>query len=107
MKKLTIAVLMTCSMTAHAEFFTGNMLLNMIDSAKDSDRTMGMGYIAGAFDASQKAVHCSPSSVSLRQVVDMVRKRLTDAPEDRHYSADMIVMSVMKAAFPCKSKPNT
>lgn len=107
MKKIIMTVLMTFSLSAHAEFFTGNMLLNMLDSAKDSERSMGMGYVAGAFDASQKAVHCSPSNVSLRQAVDMVRKRLVDAPEDRHYSADMIVMSVMKAAFPCKSKPNT
>ena len=107
MKKTMLALLTVVSFSAHAEFFTGNMLLNMLDSAKDSDRTMAMGYVAGAFDASQKAVHCTPSSVSLKQVVDMVRKRLYDVPEQRHFSGDIIIMTTMKSVFPCKSKPNT
>lgn len=107
MKKILCVLLTVASFGVQAEFFTGNMLMNMLDSAKDNERMMGMGYVAGAFDASQKAVHCAPSNVSLRQVVDMVKKQLVDAPENRHYSADAIVMSVLKVAFPCKGKSNT
>lgn len=58
MKKILCVLLTVASFGAQAEFFTGNMLMNMLDSAKDNERMMGMGYGSGG-------VRCEPESRTL------------------------------------------
>ena len=75
---LAVAMLAT---VAHAEFISGNELLQRLESSESYDRGLGMGYVAGVFDATSGLHHCSPSSVSLGQMRDMTLKALRAMPE--------------------------
>ena len=89
---------------AHAEFISGNELLRRLESSESYDRGLGMGYVAGVFDATSGVHHCSPSSVSLGQIRDMTLKSLRTMPEMRDRSADLYVVVSAKRMWPCKKK---
>jgi hypothetical protein len=101
MKKILL-MLACVSMQASAEFYDGNNLLSNLESTNELKRSMGYGYVAGVFDAGQSTVHCSPEKVTLRQVVDMVKKLLLEMPEQRNMSADRFVFLAARQAWPCK-----
>ena len=103
MKKILLSLVLV-SMQAQAEFFTGNNLLSNFESSEEFKRSMGYGYVAGVFDAGHSTVHCPPADVTLRQVVDMVKKLLIETPDGRHMSADRFVMLATRQAWPCKPK---
>jgi hypothetical protein len=98
---LAVAMLAT---VAHAEFISGNELLRRLESSESYDRGLGMGYVAGVFDATSGLHHCSPSSVSLGQMRDMTLKALRAMPEMRDRSADLYVVVSAKRMWPCKKK---
>jgi hypothetical protein len=104
MKKLliTLAFASTC---AHAEFFDGNDLLaHLTDSSSQINRAIAIGYIAGVSDTGLGSVHCAPSSVSLKQVTDVVRIALDASPTDRHKAADSLILRAVKIAWPCANR---
>jgi len=103
-KQIFVAASFCIATLAHAEFVSGNDLLAKLDSSDQMQRGFAFGYIAGAFDAGIRAVHCAPDSVVIKQVVDMVKKLLTDTPELRHQSGDRYVFAATKAAWPCAKK---
>jgi hypothetical protein len=104
MKKLliTLAFASTC---AHAEFYDGNDLLShMTDSSSQINRAMAFGYIAGVADTGLGSVHCAPPTVTLKQVIDVVRIALDASPTDRHKAADSLVLRAVKVAWPCANR---
>lgn len=92
------------SFSAHAEFFSGNELLNKMDSQVASERSLALGYIAGINDNQQGINICAPASVTLGQMNDIVHKILVDVPQSRHLSADLFVIGALKAVWPCAEK---
>lgn len=104
MKYIVAAMIALASMTARAEFFTGNDLLAMLNSTEEPQRNMGLGYIAGAFDTGHGVVHCAPGNVTLGQAKDVIHNTLKNAPAIRHLTADVIVAGVLKQLWPCKQE---
>ena len=98
--KRTLAALMFVPALACAEFYSGNDLLNKMDGAETG--LIAMGYVAGVFDVGVGTNHCPPSHVTLGQVRDMVKQHLLMYPERRHYSADYLIMEMLKKTWPCK-----
>ena len=103
MKKLLVALLFVPAM-AHAEFFTGNKLLSLLQSNEVLDRIHGLGYIQGVFDAHMGITVCPPNDITAGQVKDMIKNYLENIPATRHRSADLIVRDALKSVWPCSNR---
>lgn len=106
MKHIIAIAALLCS-TAHAEFLSGNELLQRINSTDQYDRGTAMGYVLGAHDSSRGSVHCSPDAATGGQVRDIVKAHLESTPETRHLSADAHIMHILKKIWPCAAKRGT
>lgn len=105
MKKTFAILLAATAISAHAEFLSGNQLLEYMRSQEVIQRSAADGYLMGVHDLGRGAVHCSPSSVTLKQLRDMTGQFLDAAPSIRHRSADHLVSLLMAEAWPCPKKP--
>lgn len=105
MKKLLACLLFAPAM-AHAEFFTGNELLRLLQSNNLMDKTQALGYIQGVTDAYMGVVVCPPDGVNAGQVNDMVKNYLENTPATRNRTADLIISDALKSIWPCKSRGN-
>lgn len=103
MKKYLISLLFVPAM-AHAEFMSGNKLLNDLQSANVIDRMVGMGYVQGVMDAHTRALYCPPNGITAGQVTDMAKKHLEENPAIRHFAADGILAQLFKPIWPCPKK---
>ena len=105
MKKL-IAILLCVPCMAHAEFVSGNTLLDYMTSNNNTyvDRSVSLGYVMGVFDVGVNINHCPPSNVTTGQVSDVVKQYLQRNPSLRHKSADVLVMDVLKQTWPCANR---
>ena len=65
MKSKLCAVLLCTTITAHAEFLTGNKLLQLTQGS-EQEQTFALGYVAGSFDAGMGTNHCPPSNVTTK-----------------------------------------
>lgn len=101
MKTTLAAIALASATSAHAEFFSGNDLLEALNG-NEVRHALALGYIAGAFDAATGTKICPPANVKLSQVRDMTRRALEMLPAERHASADIFVVSVTANAWPCK-----
>jgi hypothetical protein len=104
MKKIIVATAIVASFSAQAEFMTGNKLLSFLNSSDKTEYAVGMGYVAGAWDALSSVAICAPAEVTVSQVVDMTKFLLDKNPSERHKSADLFVMTAGSEAWPCKKK---
>ena len=100
---LTLALL--CG-SAHAEFYTGNELLQRLNSESLAERSAALGYIMGVADTGLGVVHCTPPNATAGQMESMVRNYLTNVPAERHRSADNIVSRILKVTWPCPDRPS-
>lgn len=107
MKHAATILLSLAAATAQAEFLTGNDLLAHMNAESATRNGVAVGYVIGVFDTSAGVVHCSPSSVTAGQARDMVRAYLERSPQDRHNTADVIVLHVLKSTWPCPKKGGT
>jgi hypothetical protein len=100
MKKTIIVALLACT-SAHAEFRTGNKLL---DDLNGSTFTQGLalGYIMGVVDTSAGTNHCPPSTLTGGQAQDMVKNFLVNTPAIRHMPAPTIIEYLFNQTWPCK-----
>jgi hypothetical protein len=103
MRKLLAAILMVPAM-AHAEFYSGNILLQKINSSELHDKALAIGYIMGVSDAFQNAEHCSPNTVTSGQTRDVVKLYLEQSPSIRDMTADVLVRIALSNAWPCANK---
>jgi len=100
MKKY-IASLILFSASAHAGFFDGNKLYQEM---QNNPRLFAIGYVAGVHDAGDRAVFCTPDSVRVGQIFDLIKLHLEMNPADRHEAADIIIMRVLKQHYPCPNR---
>ena len=115
MKRILIAVLVMgwASPVWAAGFNSGNDLFAECQVEKTDDiyyqsNANCMGYIMGAFDASNGAdegigsiTFCAPELVSVKQVTDIVVKCLIDHPQHRHHVAASLVAAALNEVWPC------
>lgn len=104
MKLKIIAALLAISSHAHAEFLSGNDLLERITSERATLNAVAIGYVMGVIDTGTGVLHCTPPSATAGQLADMVKGYLEKRPEIRHYSADSIINDMLKRTWPCASK---
>jgi hypothetical protein len=90
--------------SAQAEFYTGNELLQRLNSESLGERAAGIGYIMGVADSGHGVIYCPPEHVTSGQLRDMVRNYLTNTPAVRHLSADSLVTHVIKSQWPCAAR---
>ena len=100
MKKLLVMAALVPSL-CHAEFFSGNDLLQRINSESYSERGSALGYVMGVSDAIFGVVHCAPHDVTSGQLRDLMKHYLTNNPADRHNTANVLVAHVLKSIWPC------
>lgn len=100
MKKLMFALLMAGigNVQAAKVFYDGNKWLGVTPVEQ-------LAYVLGIVDSHtslKQDVFCAPDNVTAGQVTDIVKKNLTNHPEDRHLSASSLVLYSLQKAFPCK-----
>src|SRR5260370_18600314 len=91
-------------------FANGNKLLQLCESGDPADGMWCAGYISAAASAAQSdwlikdssVKICLPSSVNLKQLIDMAIKYLKDHPERRHYDAFALVVASW-SSFACST----
>jgi len=103
---LVSMALMSMPYTAFADFFTGNQLHEVCRSAAPYSEAICSGYVVGIADvmASDRLngfTACLPTTVTVRQISDVVSTYLQQHPEMRHYSASSIVAYALSESFPC------
>lgn len=96
---ITASVLAICS-AAQAEFWDGNTLLSRM-SGSMGEQNAAIGYVMGVADVHHNSTQCAPEGVTSGQMRDMVRNYLTNTPAIRHLPADLLVLQVLKATWPC------
>jgi hypothetical protein len=117
MKAVLAALLLATSLVANADepflsyapsFETGNKLYADCTSNTPFDEGFCLGYIAATSDvadALKKIDVCTPKGATIREVVDVVKKYLTDHPAERHYSAFDTIITSLREVFPCPKAP--
>ena len=121
MKKIMAIFLLLLfnSAAANTETFSGNMLLEMIQSKVWADKNGALHYILGVLEAQamqaykdnlrtakdvklDQPAYCIPEKVTNKQVLDIVENFLINNPEDRHEQALPFVQFALGKAFDCK-----
>lgn len=102
-KLLLIGLLLSCS--AHAQqssiLYTGQDLYTRMTSSP----ALANGYIAGVADALSGVTVCiPPNTVTLGQMVDMVKQSLERVPSERHLAADVYVSVTLSNRWPCAKR---
>jgi hypothetical protein len=106
---IAAAVIAIASATAAAEspmssaFVDGNFLWEEC-RAVSANGNVGAGcisYIIGATDMGNRLLFCLPPGTQARQVVDIVRKFLENAPAARNLKADIIISELLSKQWPC------
>lgn len=99
--KKWLAGLLLIPTVASAQFFTGNLLLQRMQSSDALERMLAMGYVIGVSDAGQGSTHCSGAQVTSGQTRDVVKQYLEQNPAIRDLHADIIVSVALGQAWPC------
>lgn len=99
-----VAVVLSFSNGAQAEFQTGNDLLKVCG---DQSRYLGYcaGYIAAITDAVGSGIFgwkaCIPAEATLEQIRDLTIAALRKDPSTRHLPASVLTASAIAVAWPC------
>jgi hypothetical protein len=104
MKTIPVLFSLLLSCSVQAQFKTGNKLYEQITSSSQMEQMNAVGYVMGVSDTLQWALVCAPSTVNAGQLVDMTKLYIERMPARRHLAADMLIMEVLRAAWPCKER---
>ena len=96
------------STPSSAQFYDGNDLKRTCDRGSDFCN----GYIIGAVDDlvmqqqvdGAKKYYCIPAGSETTQVVDIVKRYLTNNPEKRHWPASFLVTNALSETYSCLKK---
>lgn len=102
--KAAALILALAASSAQAQFLSGNELLERLNGST-IQQVQGIGYIMGVADAEAGSIWCPPPTVTVRQIVDLTKRTLEMVPEKRHEGASAYVISSVRMAWPCESKP--
>lgn len=103
MRSVITLSLALCTTFAHAEFYSGNKLLSMLRG--DTIQEMhAVGYVVGVADTVRGALYCPPDSITVGQLGDMVKQHLADNPSERHKTADLLVVNLLRTTWPCANR---
>lgn len=81
--------------------YSGQDLLNRMTSSP----ALASGYVAGVADSQAGVTICiPPHTVTLGQMVDMVKQSLERVPSERHLPADAFVQVTLSNRWPCNNK---
>ena len=103
-KQAAVAATAVLGMAAHAQFVSGNKLLERMEGSNPYERGFSMGYIMGVADFGFGFNHCPPESVTAGQVRDLAQQYLQANPATRNQSADLLVMRSLRAVWPCADR---
>jgi hypothetical protein len=104
MKLVPIVLAALLATSAHADFKSGNEILENINSDNYYNKGNAMGYIMGVVDAYSGIYICPPATITGGQIQDIVKSYLAQTPSTRHQGASVLVYSAMVEFFPCKKK---
>jgi hypothetical protein len=104
MKHIITALALVASTCVSAQFYSGNELLQRMDSDNAYNKMLAMGYVAGVVDMTRGDFHCAPANVTLGQVRDMVHNYLTNTPANRHMDGSLLVTVPLMSVWPCPKK---
>jgi hypothetical protein len=107
MKILIAAVAACITISAKAGFWNGNTLYSHLTSSNGSEKLAGLGYLMGSADVADGLFVCAPGQVTVGQMVDIVVADLRASPENRHQSADILVVKALRKVWPCQSQPKS
>jgi hypothetical protein len=102
-KKLIVSSLLFISMSANAEFLSGNKLYSFM-TGNVEEKSFALGYVAGVADTLTGTSFCPQGEVTLGQIRDIIRNSLEKLPEYRNKTADSIIYATLSTWMPCKSK---
>lgn len=90
---------------AQAQFYSGNDLLERLQSRHTERNMLALGYTAGVFDTGYNVLWCDVSpEVRVGQLADIARRYLEKNPGTRHYPARTLVFHAFSEAFPSCEK---
>ena len=102
--KALIAGLALMTGTAHAQFFSGNELLDRLNDTGTVKPMVALGYVMGALDSHFGVEICPPEQVQIGQASDVIKQWLQTNPDKRHLPAALIVRVVLRNTWPCKQE---
>jgi hypothetical protein len=106
MKSISIIAGLLC-ISAQAQpsstYFSAQELYRRMTT--DTATALVHGYIAGVHDAQSGITICiPPATVSLGQMLDMVKQAMERVPSERHLPADIFVEAALSSRWPCSKK---
>lgn len=107
-----VALLLSPSPVAAADFETGNQLLSSCDTKISGEGLQCLAYleglIAGALFTGDPITKpdplCLPDRVTMGQVRDVVVEYLRTKPAVRHFPGGLLALAALRNAFPCSQK---
>lgn len=103
-----LAISLTCATTAipaKAGRVMGNDLYGWCKSETPDAKYSCFGYITGVSDVLASFIttdmfrHCVPSGSTPAQAVDIVKKYLSEHPENRNWTAEALIAMALKEAW--------
>jgi hypothetical protein len=99
-KIIAAALSLACTATAQAEFYTGQEILDRLQSKSLIQKTLAVGYISGIFDMGQGVLWCGvPSDTTAGEVVAVVGLHLLSNRDQLHRGASVLVASAILGHF--------
>ncbi len=104
MKSTLLCVLMFCSFSVQAAFYTGNDLYQKLKAESSVERMLAAGYVVAVVDGWEQIRVCPTAGVTVSQVADIVKAYLEKNPAVRHQRAFDLTAIALGEAFPCQKK---
>lgn len=102
MKIVSILLAALLATSAHADFKSGNELLDNINHDNYYNKGHALGYISGVIDGYSGIFICPPGAITGGQAQDIVKNYLVQNPSLRHQGASGLIYNAMVEFFPCK-----
>lgn len=103
MKKLLCLIAMT-ALPVKAEFYSGNEILQRMQSESLVEQVIAIGFVGGVADAFDMIFFCPPPGATVGQARDIARRYLVLNPGLRHKGAAGLVSDALAEAWPCERK---
>jgi hypothetical protein len=105
---IALAVSLNFTSAVLAASYSGQKLLDALNSSVPAERSFAEGYVFGIADSMQEAYPvfglyraCIPSATTSAQVVALVKQTLQREPGYLHNAAGFLVAKAVADAFPC------